>query len=477
MLLFRVRTLVMQWSLLQRFNVAAAAITLLGTLIIGWWVGREIKTSILNESAAATALYLDSFITPNLQQLGQSDTLSPEHTAMLESLLNKTDLGQQIVTIKVWDKNMTILYSNHSSLVGKTFPAEDLVEAWNGRVVANINDLAEDEYKEERKLYKRLLEIYVPIRQTGTHRIIAVAEFYQTSDTIEAEIAQTQRKSWLAIGSGMGIVYLALSLFFQWTRSQIRQREIALRNQVAQLKELIAQNDELDLRIRRARANTTTLNERLLLRISAELNRHATQKLNASLTLLHDFVEVSRACPLANQNNPCNENLPIIQSSLETAVKEIVSIASGLGLPQLNEMSLREVFADAVLAHEQRTGTRVTFHANELPEDAALPVKITAYRIVQEGLNNAYRHARGLGQEVKVTFEAERLQIEVSDRGPGFDTTLPLHKRERLGLAGMRERVESLGGSFLIESRRQEGTKITAVLPLALLTEEKIANA
>lgn len=396
---------------------------------------------------------------------------------MLESLLNKTDLGQQIVTIKVWDKNMTILYSNHSSLVGKTFPAEDLVEAWNGRVVANINDLAEDEYKEERKLYKRLLEIYVPIRQTGTHRIIAVAEFYQTSDTIEAEIAQTQRKSWLAIGSGMGIVYLALSLFFQWTRSQIRQREIALRNQVAQLKELIAQNDELDLRIRRARANTTTLNERLLLRISAELNRHATQKLNASLTLLHDFVEVSRACPLANQNNPCNENLPIIQSSLETAVKEIVSIASGLGLPQLNEMSLREVFADAVLAHEQRTGTRVTFHANELPEDAALPVKITAYRIVQEGLNNAYRHARGLGQEVKVTFEAERLQIEVSDRGPGFDTTLPLHKRERLGLAGMRERVESLGGSFLIESRRQEGTKITAVLPLALLTEEKIANA
>lgn len=477
MLPFRVRTLVMQWSLLQRFNVAGAVIILLGTLIIGWWVGREIKTSIINESAAATALYLDSFITPNLQQLGQSDSLSPEHTAMLESLLNKTDLGQQIVTIKVWDKNMTILYSNHSSLVGKTFLAEDLVEAWNGNVVANISDLTEDEHVEERKLYKRLLEIYVPIRQTGTHRIIAVAEFYQTSDTIEAEIAEAQRKSWLAIGSGMGIVYLALSLFFQWTRSQIRQREIALRNQVAQLKELIAQNDELDLRIRRARANAATLNERLLLRISAELDRHATQKLNASLTFLHDFVEVSRACPLANQNNSCNENLPIIQSSLETAVKEIVSIARGLGLPQLDEMSLREVFADAVLAHEQRTGTRVTFHANELPEDAALPVKITAYRIVQEGLNNAYRHARGLGQEVKVTFEAERLQIEVSDRGPGFDTTLPLHKRERLGLAGMRERVESLGGSFLIESRRQEGTKITAVLPLALLTEEKIANA
>lgn len=477
MLPFRVRTLVMQWSLLQRFNVAGAAIILLGTLLIGWWVGREIKTSILNESAAATALYLDSFITPNLQQLGQSDSLAPEHAATLESLLNKTDLGQQIVAIKVWDKNMTILYSNYPSLVGKTFPTDDLVEAWSGRIVANISDLGEDEHIEERKLYKRLLEIYVPIRQTGTHRIIAVAEFYQTSDTIEAEIALAQRQSWLAIGSGMGIVYLALALFFQWTRSQIRQRETALRNQVAQLKELIAQNDELDLRIRRARANAATLNERLLLRISAELNRQATQKLNASLTFLHDFVETSRVCPLADQSNPCNENLPIIQSSLETAVKEIVSIANGLGLPHLEEMSLREVFASAVLAHEQRTGTHVTFHASELPEDAALPVKITAYRIVQEGLNNAYRHARGLGQQVQVAFEAARLQIEISDRGSGFDTTLPLHKRERLGLAGMRERVESLGGRLTIESNRGEGTKIAAVLPLALLTEGEIANA
>lgn len=476
MFLLRVRALVMQSSLLQRFNVVGAAIILLGTLLIGWWVGREIKTSIINESAAATALYLDSFITPNLQQLAESDSLSPEHAAMLESLLNKTALGQQIVAIKVWDKDMTILYGNHPSLVGKTFPADDLVEAWSGRIVANIGDLSEDEHVEERKLYKQLLEIYVPIRQTGTHRIIAVAEFYQTSDTIEAEIAQAQRQSWLAIGSGMGIVYLALALFFQWTRSQIRQRETALRNQVAQLKELIAQNDELDLRVRRARANAATLNERLLLRISAELDRQAIQKINASLTLVNEFVEVSRFCPLANQNNACNENLPIIQSSLETAAKEIVSIASGLGLPHLETMSLREVFASAVHAHEQRTGTRVTFHASELPEDAALPVKITAYRIVQEGLNNAYRHARGLGQQVQVAFEAGRLRIEISDRGPGFDTTLPLHKRERLGLAGMRERVESLGGRLVIESKRGEGTKIAAVLPMALLTKGEIAN-
>lgn len=476
MLLFRTRAPFMQWSLLQRFNVAGAAITLLGTLMIGWWVGREIKTSIINESAAATALYLDSFITPNLQQLEQSDTLSAEHAAMLESLLNKTDLGQQIVTIKVWDRNMTILYSNHPSLVGKTFPAEDLVEAWSGHVVANISNLSDEEHAEERKLYQRLLEIYVPIRQTGTHKIIAIAEFYQTADTIEAEIAQAQRQSWLAIGSGMGIVYLALALFFRWTRNQIRRREIALRNQVAQLKELIAQNDELDLRVRRARANAATLNERILLRLSAELDRQATQKINTSLTFLHDFVEVSGACPLANQNNPCNENLPIIQSSLETAVKEIVSIASGLGLPHLEEMALREVFTSAVLAHEQRTGTQVAFHAGDLPEDAPLPVKITAYRIVQEGLNNAFRHARGLGQQVQVAFEAARLQIEISDRGPGFDTTLPLHKRERLGLAGMRERVESLGGKFTVESSRQEGTKIVAVLPLALLTEGEIAN-
>jgi signal transduction histidine kinase len=474
----RIASQVERWNLIQRFHIVGIGIAILGTLMIGWWVGEEIKASIINESAAATALYLDSFITPHLQELSQSASLPPQHAAVLDNLLNKTDLGRQIVALKVWDKNGKILYSNTQVLIGHTFPETDeLALAWEGRVIAAISDLSEAENAEERRLYDHLLEIHVPIRLSGTHQVIAIAEFYQRPDTIETEIALAQRQSWLAVASGMGIIYLLLSLFFRWTNGQIQQREVALRNQVAQLRELIAQNDELDLRIRRARANAATLNERLLLRIGAELERQATKKLNASLALLHTFAEKNQRCFLTDPRSQCSENLPIIQSSLKTALDEIVSITSGLGLPHLESMSLKEVFASAVLGHEQRTDSNVKFQAGDLPSHAALQVKITAYRVVQEGLNNAYRHARGLGQEVQVSYEAKWLRIEISDRGPGFDSTLPLHKRERLGLAGMRERVESLGGRFLIETNRGSGTKITAWLPLVPLGEEETAAA
>ncbi len=474
----RIAGLAGRLSLIQRFHIVGIGIAILGTLMIGWWVGEEIKTSIINESAAATALYLDSFITPHLQELSQSASLPSQDAAILDTLLDKTELGRQIVALKVWDENGKILYSNNPALIGRTFPeTEELTLAWQGRVIAAISDLREAENAEERRLYDHLLEIHVPIRLNGTHQVLAIAEFYQRPDAIEAEIALAQRQSWLAVGGGMAAIYLLLSLFFRWTNGQIRQREVALTNQVAQLKELIAQNDELDLRIRRARANAATLNERLLLRIGAELERQATKKLGASLAFLDTFAEKNQRCLLADSRSQCNENLPIIRSSLERALQEIVSIVGGLGLPHLESMPLKEVFVSAVLGHEQRTGSSVRFLADELPSHAALQAKITAYRVVQEGLNNAYRHARGLGQEVRVSYEAEWLRIEVSDRGPGFDSTLPLHKRERLGLAGMRERVESLGGRFLIETNRGSGTKITAFLPLTSLVEEETAPA
>lgn len=174
-------------------------IAILGTLMIGWWVGEEIKASIINESAAATALYLDSFITPHLQELSQSASLPPQDAAVLDTLLDKTELGRQIVALKVWDKNGKILYSNNPALIGSTFPeTEELALAWQGRVIAAISDLREAENAEERRFYDHLLEIHVPIRLNGTHQVIAIAEFYQRPDAIEAEIALAQRQSWLA---------------------------------------------------------------------------------------------------------------------------------------------------------------------------------------------------------------------------------------------------------------------------------------
>jgi len=108
----------------------------------------------------------------------------------------------------------------------------------------------------------------------------------------------------------------------------------------------------------------------------------------------------------------------------------------------------------------------VTVKLNNLPSHLSLPVKITVYRVIQEALSNAYRHAGGAGQEVQVDCGSHQLTLTVADRGPGFDNLGNLERDEHLGLVGMRERLESLGGSFHIESARGQGTRIIAQLPL-----------
>jgi signal transduction histidine kinase len=156
----------------------------------------------------------------------------------------------------------------------------------------------------------------------------------------------------------------------------------------------------------------------------------------------------------------------VIESSLNHALQEVRAISCGLGLPQLGELALVETIARVVRAHERRTGTRVTLNLEGLPAQASLPVKITLYRVIQEALNNAYLHAGGISQHVRTRCEASDLIVEVSDQGSGFDATQVAGSDERLGLVGMRERVESLGGLFRIESDPGSGTKVIAHLSL-----------
>jgi signal transduction histidine kinase len=102
----------------------------------------------------------------------------------------------------------------------------------------------------------------------------------------------------------------------------------------------------------------------------------------------------------------------------------------------------------------------------DLPAQADVAVKIAIYRVIQEALANAWRHAGGVGQAVRVERSGSVLSIEVSDQGPGFDPGVA-PAGEHLGLFGMRERVTSLGGEFSVVSGNGSGTQVRAILPIA----------
>ncbi len=136
-----------------------------------------------------------------------------------------------------------------------------------------------------------------------------------------------------------------------------------------------------------------------------------------------------------------------------------------LARTRLLPVTLSDVIQHAVRAHRQRTGSQVDVQIAVAVVQLPLTIKITAYRVVQEALANAWRHAAGAGQRVGVAQIGDRLVIEIEDNGPGFDPAIA-PTGDHLGLLGMRERVESLGGEFQIVSSPKTGTRVIASLPV-----------
>ncbi len=450
-------------SLAQRFMLASLVILVAGMAGIGWWVGQQIEAGVVHRTAATTALYVDSFIAPQVQELATSDQLTPEHVTWLNWLLGQTDFGKQIVSFKLWNLQGRILYSNNPELVGQSFPVQGgLATAVRGWVAARVSDLSDEENASERVSQSRLLEVYSPVRLRGTNQVIAVAEFYQTVGPLQNDIDSAQRQSWLLFGGVTLVMYLLLAGFVQRTSNTISRQQKELSHQVTRLTDLLAQNKELHERVQRAAARPTALNERFLHRVSADLHDGPAQDLGLALLKLDRVIARSEEMGAANGH----PDLTAISQSLGHAMQEMRAISAGLGLPQLQNLTVTETIGRVIRTHGRRTSSAVQVTLDDVPEQAPLSVKITLYRFIQEALANAFQHAGGIGQQVRVARRDNHLEVEVSDAGAGLGRIKESEWGEHLGLVGMRERVESLGGTFRIESHAGQGTRVSAILPL-----------
>jgi len=109
-------------------------------------------------------------------------------------------------------------------------------------------------------------------------------------------------------------------------------------------------------------------------------------------------------------------------------------------------------------------GLKADLRVHCTPELAST-AEMELYRIVQEALNNAVRHARAETIAVDVDAADGTVTITVRDDGVGFDPAARAIRERRLGLTSMRERAESLGGTLTIETARSSGTTVRVEVP------------
>ena len=158
-----------------------------------------------------------------------------------------------------------------------------------------------------------------------------------------------------------------------------------------------------------------------------------------------------------------------LKAQNQTLVADIRRLVYELRPPALDELGLAEAIEVFVQQLNNHSPTLVSF--NPQPgslESLPAAVEVAAYRLVQEGVNNALRHAQAKSCLVE-SFRADgRLTLTIRDDGRG----IPSERRGGVGMLSMRERVEELGGELTITSAAPAGTLLTAVLPYSGKTHD-----
>ena len=140
------------------------------------------------------------------------------------------------------------------------------------------------------------------------------------------------------------------------------------------------------------------------------------------------------------------------------------SMLQRLHAETLDRLGLEEALHELVKTWQQRNpGTACELHVGGSLDEVGETLNITVYRVVQEALTNVARHAHARHLEVRV-HRGAALTVEVQDDGMGMDRNAA---GRGFGLPGMRERVESLGGTMQVTSRRDRGVTLIVELPLA----------
>jgi signal transduction histidine kinase len=207
--------------------------------------------------------------------------------------------------------------------------------------------------------------------------------------------------------------------------------------------------------------------ERELQRILLDIHDGPVQHMYAALSQL-DLLRRALQAGGDGVEAEVMERAERIRLLLEGGLNEVRSFIGAFRPPEFEARPLRTLLEGLVLQHEATTDADVTLEvAQSLPE-IALPVKIALYRVLQEGLSNAYRHGGANRVVVRLDRQASgrarRLRMEVEDNGAGFDIATA-DGGEHFGVAGMRDRVEMIGGTFALRSAPGSGTTISVEVP------------
>ena len=252
--------------------------------------------------------------------------------------------------------------------------------------------------------------------------------------------------------------------------NQEANREIARRREVeASLREseqtqrgLVTESRELHAQLRRMTHQLLLAQEEERKEISRELHDEIAQLLAGINVQLAALVEVASIRPLDLPNQIARTQILVKQS-----VEVVHRYARRLRPALLDDLGLIPALRSYIKDLPGRKGLRIRFMASAGVEALDNIRRTVLFRVAQESLTNVTRHANARLVKVRLQQTPDAVCLEVHDDGKSFevDGVLASNTKKRLGLLGMRERVEMVGGNLAIKSKPGKGTTVRAEIP------------
>lgn len=270
-------------------------------------------------------------------------------------------------------------------------------------------------------------------------------------------------------GGAIGVMNLVLP-----RRRTLTGRELATLSAIGDQIGLAAERARLYEEVRAKEAMRGELLQKLITaqeeerrRIARELHDEAGQAITA-LILNLEVAERSAAVPSEQQR------LGRLRGIAEDTLAELRKMIYDLRPTILDDLGLAAAIRWYVKENVEPQGVQVDLALVGLEQRMPHHIETAVFRIVQEAFSNIVKHAEATRASVEVTVADRQVRLAVQDNGKGFDPGTVPHGSERrgMGLMGMRERAELLGGTWKVSSRQMTGTRVEAVIPVEAVHDE-----
>lgn len=453
-------------QLVRNFSALSFIIILLLGLVLNYTLSTKIEDVMIERTKATTVLHVQEQVEKYLEPDFFSNPDYEKNNKKFEDYYSDIK-SSEIIRTKIYNKNGTIIFSDEKELIGKRFEKnEELNEALEGHLEAEIKrDLSKEENIFEKK-YGALMEIYIPLYHDETNELIGVAELYQVLDNVDSLISSIQKTVTMLLIISLIILYISLIWLVKGASDTIVKIHKDLRNSYEELKEI------------------DKIKTEFMHTISHELRTPMNAIIGFSDLLLQknitDFTENDKRY-LANINNSGKHLSTLINDILN--LSEFESDKSKLNI---EKTSLNKAIQSTLnLIEESAKKKNVKFDTQLDPVIDIIDADTHKLnKILYNIIENAVKFSKSEGGLVTVTtgIENNMMRISIKDNGIGikdefkkkmFDKFTQADSSDTrhhgglgLGLALAKELTELHDGKIIFESEYGKGSTFNILLPI-----------